>query len=53
MPSPPLLTSPVLTARLPGAATGLFRLHAGNARILYAVDDEASIVYIINIGRLL
>ena len=33
--------------------TGIFRLHAGNARILYEVDDEASVVYIINIGRVL
>ena len=33
------------------SGTGIFRLHAGNARILYEVDDEASTVYIINIGR--
>ncbi len=33
-------------------ATGIFRLHAGNARILYEIDDEASTVYIINIGRI-
>ena len=32
--------------------TGIFRLHAGNARILYEVDNEASVVYIINIGRI-
>ena len=32
--------------------TGIFRLHAGNTRILYEVDDEASVVYIINIGRI-
>ena len=32
--------------------TSIFRLHAGNARILYEVDDEASVVYIINIGRI-
>lgn len=32
--------------------TGIFRLHAGNARILYEVDDEASVVSIINIGRI-
>ena len=30
----------------------IFRLHAGNARILYEVDDDASAVYIINIGRI-
>jgi len=31
-------------------ATGVYRLHAGNIRILYEVDDEAATVYIINIG---
>ena len=29
--------------------TGIFRLHTGNARILYEVDDEALVIYIINI----
>ncbi len=31
-------------------ATGIYRLHAGDIRILYEVDDEAATVYIINIG---
>lgn len=31
-------------------ATGVYRLHAGNIRILYEVDDETATVYIINIG---
>ena len=31
-------------------ATGVYRLHAGNIRVLYEVDDEAATVYIINIG---
>ncbi len=31
-------------------ATGVYRLHAGDIRILYEVDDEAATVYIINIG---
>jgi mRNA-degrading endonuclease RelE of RelBE toxin-antitoxin system len=31
-------------------ATGIYRLHAGEVRVLYGVDDEASTVYIINIG---
>jgi mRNA-degrading endonuclease RelE of RelBE toxin-antitoxin system len=30
--------------------TGIYRLHEGNIRILYEVDDEAATVYIINIG---
>ncbi len=32
--------------------TGIFRLHTGNARILYEVDEEASTIYIINVGRI-
>jgi mRNA interferase RelE/StbE len=31
--------------------TTIYRLHTDEARILYEVDDEASTVYIINIGR--
>jgi mRNA-degrading endonuclease RelE of RelBE toxin-antitoxin system len=30
--------------------TGIYRLHAGDIRVLYEVDDEAATVYIINIG---
>jgi mRNA interferase RelE/StbE len=30
--------------------TGMYRLHAGDIRILYEVDDAAATVYIINIG---
>lgn len=30
--------------------TGVYRLHAGDIRILYEVDDLAAAVYIINIG---
>jgi mRNA-degrading endonuclease RelE of RelBE toxin-antitoxin system len=31
-------------------ATGVYRLHAGDIRILYEVDDQAATVYIINVG---
>jgi mRNA-degrading endonuclease RelE of RelBE toxin-antitoxin system len=31
-------------------ATGIYRLHAGEIRVLYEVDDEASAIYIINVG---
>ncbi|HVB46747.1 MAG TPA: type II toxin-antitoxin system RelE/ParE family toxin, partial [Streptosporangiaceae bacterium] len=31
-------------------ATGIYRLHAGEVRVLYEVDDEASTAYIINVG---
>ena len=31
-------------------ATGVYRLHAGDIRILYEVDDQAATVHIINVG---
>jgi mRNA-degrading endonuclease RelE of RelBE toxin-antitoxin system len=31
-------------------ATGVYRLLAGDVRILYEVDDETATVYIINVG---
>ena len=31
-------------------ATGVYRLHAGDIRILYEVDEQAATVYIINVG---
>jgi mRNA interferase RelE/StbE len=31
-------------------ATGVYRLHAGDIRVLYEIDDETATVYIINIG---
>ncbi len=31
-------------------ATDIYRMHSGDIRILYEVDDEAATVYIINIG---
>ena len=31
-------------------ATGIYRLHSGGIRVLYEVDDEATTLYIINIG---
>jgi mRNA interferase RelE/StbE len=31
-------------------ATGIYRLHAGDIRVLYEVDDDAATVYVINIG---
>lgn len=42
--------TPAQTARSHGVTAGTYRLHAGNARILYEVDDEAATVYVINIG---
>jgi mRNA interferase RelE/StbE len=31
-------------------ATGMYRLHAGDIRVLYEVDDAAATVYVINVG---
>lgn len=31
-------------------ATGIYRLHADDIRVLYEVDNDAATVYIINIG---
>ncbi len=31
-------------------STGVYRLHAGDIRVLYEIDDDAATVYIINIG---
>jgi len=31
-------------------ASGIYRLHASEIRVLYEVDDNAATVYIINIG---
>jgi mRNA interferase RelE/StbE len=30
--------------------TGVHRLHSGDIRVLYEVDDDAATVYIINVG---
>jgi mRNA-degrading endonuclease RelE of RelBE toxin-antitoxin system len=49
---PPSLTSPHPDGAAAWGGTGIFRLHTGNARILYEVDDETSVVSIINIGRI-
>jgi mRNA-degrading endonuclease RelE of RelBE toxin-antitoxin system len=31
-------------------ATGIYRLHAGEIRILYEVDDDAATIHLINVG---
>ena len=45
-----LADQPYPTGAVAWGATGIYRLHAGDIRILYEVDDEAATVYIINIG---
>lgn len=32
--------------------TGIYRLRAGRIRVLYEIDEDASSIYIINIGQL-
>ena len=45
-----LADQPYPEGAVPWGATGVYRLHAGNIRVLYEVDDEAGTVFIINIG---
>ncbi|MBO0819222.1 MAG: type II toxin-antitoxin system RelE/ParE family toxin [Nocardiopsaceae bacterium] len=37
---------------VPWGTTGIYRLHAGQIRVLYEIDEDAAAIYIINIGRL-
>jgi mRNA-degrading endonuclease RelE of RelBE toxin-antitoxin system len=37
---------------VPWGATGIYRLHAAEIRVLYEIDEDAGIVYIINVGLL-
>ncbi len=45
-----LADEPYPEGAVPWGATGIYRLHAGDIRVLYEVDDDAATVYIINIG---
>lgn len=45
-----LADEPYPAGAVAGGATGIYRLHAGDIRILYEVDAETATVYIINIG---
>ena len=37
---------------VPWGTTGIYRLHAGEMRILYEIDEDAAAIYIINIAQL-
>jgi mRNA-degrading endonuclease RelE of RelBE toxin-antitoxin system len=45
-----LADQPYLKHAVAWRATGVYRLHAGDIRVLYEVDDAAATVHIINIG---
>ena len=45
-----LADQPYPEGTVPWGATGIYRLHTGDIRVLYEVDGEAATVYIINIG---
>ena len=45
-----LADQPYPDSAVPWGATGVHRLHSGDIRILYEVDDDAATIYIINIG---
>jgi mRNA-degrading endonuclease RelE of RelBE toxin-antitoxin system len=47
-----LADQPVPDGATAWGGTGIFRLHAGTARILYEIDEDASAVYIINVARI-
>jgi mRNA-degrading endonuclease RelE of RelBE toxin-antitoxin system len=47
-----LADQPQPEGAIPWGGTGIFRLHTGNARILYEVDHDTSTIYIINVGRI-
>jgi mRNA-degrading endonuclease RelE of RelBE toxin-antitoxin system len=47
-----LADEPYPASAVAWGATGIYRLHAGDIRILYEVDLEAATVYIINIGAI-
>jgi mRNA-degrading endonuclease RelE of RelBE toxin-antitoxin system len=45
-----LADEPFPASAVAWGATGIYRLHASDIRILYEVDPEAATVYIINVG---
>lgn len=45
-----LADQPCPDGAVAGGGSGIYRLHAGEVRVLYEVDDETSTVYIINVG---
>ena len=45
-----LVDQPYPESAVAWGPTGVYRLHAGDIRVLYEVDEEAATVYIINIG---
>lgn len=45
-----LADEPYPAGAVPWGASGVYRLHAGEVRVLYEVDDEAATVYVINVG---
>ena len=49
-PLPHWLISRTREGAVAWGGSGVYRLHAGEIRVLYEVDDDAATVYIINIG---
>jgi mRNA-degrading endonuclease RelE of RelBE toxin-antitoxin system len=45
-----LAGDPYPDGAVPWGDSGIWRLHAGDIRILYEVDEEKQAVYIINVG---
>jgi mRNA-degrading endonuclease RelE of RelBE toxin-antitoxin system len=47
-----LADDPYPQGAVPWGMTGIYRLHAGQVRVLYEVDEEAATIYVINVGLL-
>jgi mRNA-degrading endonuclease RelE of RelBE toxin-antitoxin system len=46
-----LTTNPRPDGAVAWGASGIFRLHAGDLRILYEADEEAGALYVLSVGR--
>jgi mRNA-degrading endonuclease RelE of RelBE toxin-antitoxin system len=46
-----LAEQPYPDSAVPWGGSAMWRLHAGDIRILYEVDEQAGAVYILNVGR--
>jgi mRNA-degrading endonuclease RelE of RelBE toxin-antitoxin system len=47
-----LADDPYPDSAVPWGHSGYYRLHAGNLRVLYEVDEKAQAVYILSVGQI-
>ena len=48
-----LADNPYPDSAVPWGRSGYYRLHAGDLRILYEVDEKAQAVYILSVGQII